>query len=385
MADNRDPVPAQGAVPPVGHVLHVAEQDVCLRFGPMLTQVWQGLCASGVRTSVVTDDEEMMARLAGTPIACHWRRHLSGWRAWDFDEYLRAYVDPRPQLAHLWGTAGLWRLRRWSLRSGVPLLVHALGAAHVARLLRGSWRDDQYIVFSSRLLATPLLTRFPTAAGRCFIARPAIAPPPRPPSQLPPGHTFSVLCAAPLSESRGLGVLIDAVAELRRASSDVHVAVVGRGRRMTAVWRRMRARHVQGAMSLVDDPRLWERVLPHVDAYVVPGPQRELSIVPLLAMGLGKLVIAARDQPAEWFVEDRTAWQFTPGSAVELAYLMMRAIEQPQRARELGSLAAEYVHAHCSVHELVGRLVGLYEALWRRKRETPSASREKSNGSRRAE
>jgi glycosyltransferase involved in cell wall biosynthesis len=367
MADSRISRIDDAAAPPVGHVLHVADREVCLRFGPMLTQVWQGLCATGWRVALLTDDREMLARLAGTPVEGHGVPHLGGWWAGDLDAYLQAHFRPRPDLAHLWGTAGLWRLQRWSRRDNVPLLVHALGAAHVTRLMRGRLRDDQHLAVAAQPLAVPLLTRFPMAASRCQIIPPGIAPPLRVLPARPAERTFSVLCVGPLAEQRGLEVLIDAVAELRRKGGAVHVALIGAGPGVSAVWRRIHARQVHGCVLLSDEPRLWEQVLPEVDACVVPGTQPELTIVPLLAMALGKLVIASRDQPAEWFVEDRTAWQFTPGSAVELAYLLARAIEQPQRAQETGRLAGEYVRAHHSVREMVERLVGLYGRLctWR--------------------
>jgi glycosyltransferase involved in cell wall biosynthesis len=160
--------------------------------------------------------------------------------------------------------------------------------------------------------------------------------------------------------------MIAAIAELRRQGRDLHAALLEPGRNTSAIWRHITARHVQPCISLMNDAGLWEKVLPEVDACVVPAPQYELTIVPLLAMALGKLVIAARDQPAEWFLEDRTAWQFTPGSAVELAYLLVRAIEQPRRVEETGQRAAEYVRVHHSVRELVTTLTGLYRLLWTR-------------------
>ena len=96
------------------------------------------------------------------------------------------------------------------------------------------------------------------------------------------------------------------------------------------------------------------------DALVVPDCQHELSVVPLLAMALRKAVLASRDQRAEWFVEDRTTWQFTPGSAIELAYLLTRALEQPKQVLELTATAADYVRTHHSIRTLVADLLVCY-------------------------
>ncbi len=357
------------ASPPVGRVLHVADREVGLRFGPMLAQVGQVLCGTGLQLALLTDDRTLLARLSGTPVECHWTPHLGGWRAWNLDAYLESHFNPRPDLVHLWGTTGLWWWRRWSRRTAVPLLVHALGAAHVIRLVRGGLRDNQHVAVAAPSLAAPLLRRFPMAASRCHVIPPAIAPLLRAVTERQPEQTFSALCVGPWPERRSLEVLIDAVAELRRKGGQVQVALMTADPGVAAVWRRIRARQVQDCVSLIDEPWLWEKVLPEVDACVVPGPQGELSIVPLLAMALGKLVIAARGQPADWFVEDQTAWQFTPGSAVELAYLLARAVEQPQRGQELGRLAREYVGEHHSVGEMVQRLSGLYGLMCARRAE----------------
>jgi hypothetical protein len=113
---------------------------------------------------------------------------------------------------------------------------------------------------------------------------------------------------------------------------------------------------------VLDDPKLWEQGLPGADICVVPGVQRDPWLAPLLAMGLGKLVIASREQPAEWFIDGQTAWQFTPGSAVELAYLLSRALGQPRLVQQTSVAASEYFHEHHAVGDLVLRLMSLYQA-----------------------
>jgi glycosyltransferase involved in cell wall biosynthesis len=348
---------------PVEHVVHIADREACVRFGPMLAQAWQGLCTTGLHVSVLTDDRDALARLTGSPVEARWLPHLGGWRGWDWDVGSAGRSAGRPDLIHLWGTGGLRRVQRWSRRDRVPLVVHALGAAHVARIMRSGLRGGQLAIVASQTLAAPLLRRFPLAASRCQIVPLAIAPPVHAAPTRPSGRTFSVLCFGSLAEHGGLEVLVDAAGELRAKSCPVHIAVMGTGPGERVLWRHIQSRRVQASISLTDELRLWEKLLPEIDACVIPGRQCELTIVPLLAMALGKLVITSRDQPAEWFIEDQTCWQFTPGGALELAYLLERAVEQPQRAAEMGRLATEYVRAHHSIHELVERLAEVYGLL----------------------
>ena len=362
MADAVLPESDGASAPPVEHVLHVVDEDVCTRFAPMFTQVMQSLCASGVRTSLLTDDEDVVARLERSPVECHWVPQLSGWRAWGLGRYLSAHFSTPPDIVHLWGTAGLGWVERWAVHAGVPLLVYLLGQSHVEGVMRGGV-EHKHLATASPALGDPLTARFPHAAPRCRTIRPAIARPMHPPRPRDAERTFSILCATPLTADAGLSVLIDAVAQLHRNHCEVQVGLVGDGPAVSEVWRQIRDRDVRDCVSLVDDPKLWEKVLPEVDACVVPACQRELSIVPLLAMAFGKVVIAARDQVADWFIADRTTWEFTPGSAVELAYLLGRAIEQPRLARELGDSAAAYVHAQRSIRDLLAELLDTYAAM----------------------
>lgn len=344
----------------IEHVVHVVGDEVADRFAPMLIQVFQGLMAGGVRVSVVTDDPDLVTRPDGAGIEFHLLHRVSGWRAWGLDRYLAARFTPPPQVLHLWGSGGLFWVRRWSRQVSTPVLIHALGRSQVERLTHGGLHANEHVLAAAGHLADELESRLRRPEGRCHRVLPAIAPPIVPSAAPEAERTLSVLCASRFSELAGLNVLVDSIAQLRRSGTDVQVALVGGGPGIEGVWRRMRAEGVRESISLIDDPRLWERALPDVEVCVVPACQRELSIVPLLAMSLGKIVIASRDQLAEWFVEDETCWQFTAGSAVELAYLLARAIEQPKHARELCAAAREYVRAHHAVRDLTAKLEALY-------------------------
>lgn len=345
-----------------GHVLHVADAEVCARFGPMLRQALWALDESGLRISLLTNDADLVGELDATAVECHQVQHLTGWRAWRLGGYLSVRISPPPTLAHLWGTGSLGWVERWARRVGVPLLIHALGAGEVERLVRRGLGASERVAVASEALAAPLRQSFPLATERWQTVPPGVALAVQHARQRPGARTLGVLCVTRLDETHGPEVLIDALAQLRRDQHDVQVAVLGDGPGVGKVWQRIRARRVQDHCVVINEPKLWEKALPDADVCVVPAGRRELWLAPLLAMGLGKVVLASRDQLAEWFIEGRTAWQFTPGSAVELAYLLARVVEQPKRAQELKDAAAEYFRRHHSVGELVERLLTLYRA-----------------------
>jgi glycosyltransferase involved in cell wall biosynthesis len=340
-------------------VLHVVDADIAARFGPMIAQAAQGIAAAGVGTAVLTDDPRWGAKFATTAVECHVRPRWDGWHGWDLAGWLDAHVKPAPNIVHVWGVGGLRWLERWTRRNDMPLVIHACGTEHTSRLQR----DGAEVVSASLALSELLRDQYRLTAEHCRTILPAINAPADAPWPAGGDHVLSVLCVSQLGEHRGLELLIDAVAQLRRTGCDLQLALIGAAAKVDVIWRRIRDRQVRECVSLIDEPGLWEQVLPEVDACIVPARQTELSIVPLMAMGLGKVVIASRDQLAEWFIEDRTAWQFTPGSAVELAYLLTRAIEQPGAARELTGSARDYVREHHAVPRMVEALLALYETL----------------------
>lgn len=361
------------------HVLHVADSEVLARFSLMFAQALPVLCANGWRVSLLTNDQNMPARFDDTPLECHPVTHLTGWRGRRLPELLSARFGPPPDIVHLWGTVGLRAVRHWTGPRHVPLLIHAVGQRDVDHMLSRGLRPNEQLAAMSAGLLQPLLQRFPLAADVCHTIPPAVALPIRPTRQRSDGRTLSVLCVAHLDAHAGLETMIEATARLRQREHDLQVAAVGCGPGPRGVWELIRSQHVQDCVTVIDEPLLWEQVLPEVDVCVVPACQQELWLAPLLAMGLGKVVIASRDQIAEWFVEQRTAWQFTPGSAVELAYLLARVLEQPKLTAELCEQACAYVRGGHAIGELVTQLVALYQSM-AAGRATPAApNRAESN------
>ena len=118
---------------------------------------------------------------------------------------------------------------------------------------------------------------------------------------------------------------------------------------------------------MIAEPNLWDQAMAGADIYVVPTCQRELSLAPLLAMALGKVVVTSRDQVTDWFIEGETSLQFTPGSAVELAYHITRTADAHPNVLAMARGAAEYVRQHHAVTDLAAELAGLYHTLRQRR------------------
>ncbi len=365
----------RAAAPPIPHVLHVADAGAFARFGRMFRQLGLALSDEGARVSLLTDDADAAAGLDGTPITDHFFRPLRGWGVWRLHSYLRRRFDPPPDVVHVWGTTCLEYLSDWTLSSAGALVIHVTSRRDVERVMRRGVRDHEHLIAACDEYGELLRDRWPTLADSIRVLKPSLLLPKDVPGLSVRDRTLGLLWSGSLDKNSGLGVLIEAVARLREKKRDLQVGLIGRGPATRPLWQEIRRRGVQDCFSIIAEPNLWDQAMAGADIFVVPTCQYELSLAPLLAMALGKVVVASRDQVADWFVEDETSLQFTPGSAVELAYHVTRTADAHPNVLALARGASEYVHRHHAVTDLAVELAGLYHTL-RQKPGHPATSAE---------
>jgi glycosyltransferase involved in cell wall biosynthesis len=364
------------APPPIPQVLIVADADAFARFGRMFRQLGLALTEEGVRVSVLTDDAHAAAELDGTPIEDHLFRPLAGWRAWRLPAYLRRQFARPPDVVHLWGTTALQYVSGWTLATDTPLLIHVTARRDVELLERRGLRSNEHLVTACEEYGQTLADRWPTLAHALSVLKPSLLIPERVPGLAVRDKTLGLVWAGTIDKHSRLEVLIEAVARLQAKGTDLQLALIGSGPAVRQIWQEIRRQRVQHCCSLIAKPKLWDQAIAGADIYVLPACQHELSLAPLLSMALGRLVIASRDQVAEWFVEDETTLQFTPGSAVELAYHVTRAAIGHPQVLAVARAAAEYVQRHHAVTQLAAKLAELYRELQRKTGDsTPSQTR----------
>jgi len=358
------PVEAAGPAssPSTLHTLHVADRDFFARFGRMFRHVALGLNTEGVRVALLTDDPVAAADLDATPVVCAGVEPLSGWRAWRLPTRVERRLNWPPDVVHLWTTRGLGAWSDWARARGIPVVVHAFSARDVQQLAARRPRAGMHLLAGSAGLVQLARDGWPWLVEHLRVAPPAFLMPPAPSvaTRAPTERTAGILWTGRVDAQAGLEVLIDALAQLRRSTHDVQAALIGVGPGVRATWKKIHAAGVQDRVTLIHEVRAWDQAMHGVEVCVVPTRQQELSLAPLLAMALGKVVICARGQIAEWFIEDQTTWQFTPGSAVELACQLSRACEGERPPRELGRSAAAYVREHFTLGRLVAQLLAVY-------------------------
>ena len=345
------------------HVLHVADRDVFMRFGQMLRQLFLGLADADVTVSVLTDDAASAERFIPPSATVQGVPALSGWKSWLLSGHLSHLTDEPPALVHVWGMRSAASVGRWARRSGVPMLVHALSTEDVLALNRRGVRPDQYVAgacdsFCRALGARRPVSQFPIQRLTPGILIPDIDSPDR-----RDHRTIGVVCVANITPESGLDTLIDALARVRQRGGEVQLVVIGRGPHERQLRGAIESRGLQDRATVIDNVAAWDDALRGADVCVVPARQQELSLAPLLAMALAKTVIASSDQIAEWFVQDVTAWMFSPGSPVELADLLMRADSQRDQAAQLGQQARELVRERHKISRLTEETAEFYASV----------------------
>lgn len=347
----------------IPHVLHVVDADEYARFGRMFRQLGIALSDEAIRVSLLTDDAHAAAKLDGTPIDDVFFPNLGGWGAWRLRGFLRKqFVEP-PDAVHVWGATCLHTLSEWTVALAIPLIIHITSHTDIEALQHRGIRSNERLFAGCREFEEQLADRWPTVADGFETLVPAVLTHEVPETPRPRDRTLGVLWSGYYDAHNELSVLVDAVAKLREKDLDLQVALIGYGPSATRAWELIRGAKVADCFTLLDYAGLWDHALPGADVMVVPTTQQHLSLAPLLAMALQKVVITSRDQIAEWFIEDETSLQFTPGSAVELAYHLSRTAAGHPNVLALTRSAAGYVRAHHSIPALATRLADVYHRL----------------------
>ncbi len=346
--------------PSAPRVLHVIAADVHARVAPMFGALATGLAARGFPSDILTNDRRLPVLFENEPLGVHVVDALRGWRQWRLHGYLRREFEHAPDVVHVWGTAGLSYLSDWTLHGDAALLIHLTAEADVERIMRRGVYANETLLALCGAYRQRLQQRWPGLGDAFEIVGPGLRIPASVEVPSPRGRTLGVIWVGRFDEHCGLEVLIEAVERVVAQGADVQVALIGTGPAVDRVWREIERRGVARCFSLIEDPLVWDRTMAGADVCVVPTAQRDISLAPLVAMAHGRVVVTSRDQPAEWFAEDRTCLQFAPGSAVELAFHLLRASVAHRHVVAVARAAAEHVRARHDIAVVARRIAEIY-------------------------
>ncbi|MFN0136157.1 MAG: glycosyltransferase family 4 protein [Phycisphaerae bacterium] len=350
------------------HVLHLVPRDAHARFGRMFRQLGLALEEEGFRVSLASDDPRLIADVETSPIAGVAVRAFTGWRALGLLAEIDRVIEQPADFLHAWGLSALPAARRIALRSPRPILVHLTTMDELDLLARRPLKQGEYVAVACRRQAAWLRQRRAASPMPSVIEPGLLAPDELPPREIE-SRTLGILWLARPTTLVAMQLLLDFVAALRKENAETQTVVALDGAAAGRLWRTARERSLHDCITILEDSLLWNQALRGFDVCIVPSNQTELSLAPLLAMSLGEIVIAAREQLADWFSADETIMTYATGDALDLARQVQRVIERQPACAALSRSAIQYVRERHSLSSMATRLIELYSTLvadWRR-------------------
>jgi glycosyltransferase involved in cell wall biosynthesis len=173
------------------------------------------------------------------------------------------------------------------------------------------------------------------------------------------GRPFRVGTAANLEYWKGVDVLLEACAQLRRP---VRLDVFGEGSLRGALEQQAREARLDAHFHgfVADIP---ER-LAGLDVFVLPSRADNLPVSILESMASALPVVATRvGGIPELVLDGETGLVVEPDDAPALARAVDELADDPDRRKGMGRRGAERVAAHFSPEEVARRMISLYERL----------------------
>jgi colanic acid/amylovoran biosynthesis glycosyltransferase len=168
-----------------------------------------------------------------------------------------------------------------------------------------------------------------------------------------------ILFVGRLLHGKGLSLLFEAVAELRRRDLDVRVTVVGDGPARTEVERAARAlglsEHVQFLGAIGQDDLLARYA--DADVFCLPSFAEGIPVVAMEAMAMELPVVTTRIMGIPELVEDGThGLLVAPGRVDALTYALDRLVRAPEQRRRMGAAGREKVRSDYDVARSAERM-----------------------------
>lgn len=173
-----------------------------------------------------------------------------------------------------------------------------------------------------------------------------------------------VLTIARLSYEKGVEVLIEAAALLRRTHPTVRVVVIGEGPQRAALEQRIARLGPGDVVRLAGfTPHVWE-ALSAADVFCLPSHSEGLPNALLEAMAVGRPVVATRVGGVPEVVAQGIDGLLTPpGDAAAMAAAIGLLLTDRPLARRLGEAARHTIERCFSAREAARQYAALYEQL----------------------
>jgi glycosyltransferase involved in cell wall biosynthesis len=166
-----------------------------------------------------------------------------------------------------------------------------------------------------------------------------------------------------LTSIKGHQHLIDAVPEILRRCPTAHVVLVGDGELRQALAERARRLGLDGRVIFTGYREDIPALIAGMDVFVLPSLNEGMGRVLVMAMALGKPIVATRvGGVPELLAEGEAGALVPPANPAALARMVCDLIAHPDRARALGDAGRRRAPQY-SAEAMVGALARLYREL----------------------
>lgn len=178
------------------------------------------------------------------------------------------------------------------------------------------------------------------------------------------GPLIGTVCRL-VEPKKGLSVLLQAMAALRRRKSDLdcQLLIVGDGPSRELLEAMSEELGLSPCVVFAGVRRDIERVLPLLDLFVLPSLYEGFGIAILEAMAVGKPVVATSvGGIPEFVVPGETGLLVEPGKSDSLADAIALLLRDPDRAKQMGAKGRSRAQAGFQISTVVRRHEQVYEA-----------------------
>lgn len=322
----------------------------------------------GIAATLVTPNAALVEPALRSRLDVHEYRRLDSpvFGAYVARCLVRDLAEQPVQLVHAQSPATL-RLGQWlAHRLNCPCVVtlHAVPAPR--ERLRIDARVCRRMIAGADVIREALerTRRFPGNLLATIVSGVDVASGQNRASPLDPGHVPIVGAAGPLESLGGLPYLFGAARLVLAQRPEVEFLVAGAGPEEANLRRIARELSIAQKVTFVPYGLDFSTALGAMDIFCLPTLHPGAGAILLEAMALGRPVIAAGTNGASGAVRDgQTGLIVPPEHAGELARRILELLDDPVRARALGTAARELVQRDFDVDRMVSKTAELYREV----------------------
>jgi len=338
--------------------------DRCFQLFPsMIRHLCVGLIDEAVRVTLICDQKHLPDSFLSGPVrtitcpAGRWtsqRRRLA---------YIAAQLAAEPPMVvHALSGKLLNLTERLAALWDIPAVVNVTAMDEPQRR---KLRDPSRL----HLLApsTPLLHHIRQATDclpeKCLLIRPAVHCSDQPACYRNPTKLPAIMTISRLDNRSGVAHLIRAFATLIKNQHQAMLFVIGTGPAESDLRNLINQLKLGAIITFAGHLATPLAALQGGDIFVLPRKARQMSELPLAALGAGLATVTAADSVLDFLIHEQTALLYPDDDHNELAAQLARLLDQQDFARRLARQGQDHVKNHHSVSMMVKALCQLYDRL----------------------